>query len=108
MDTYQIPSIDDILDEIGQTKIITTLDLVKGYWQLPVAKEDCDKTTSVSPVWVISVSHNAVWTVWNSGDQSLKANAFIPGVDQVLSMLYSTLCPCHETTDRSNSKVTSR
>lgn len=49
MDTYPMPRIDDILDEIGQAKIITTLDLGKGYWQLPVAKEDCDKTTFVSP-----------------------------------------------------------
>ena len=29
-----------ILDEVGQTKFISTLDLAKGYWQVSVAKED--------------------------------------------------------------------
>ena len=33
--------IDDILHQIGQAKYITTLDLARGYWQVPV---DCHQT----------------------------------------------------------------
>ena len=43
LDAYPISRIDDILDEVGQTRFISTLDLAKGYWQVPVAKEDQHK-----------------------------------------------------------------
>ena len=49
VDAYPMPRIDDILDQVGQAKFITTLDLAKGYWQVPVAKEDRHKTAFVSP-----------------------------------------------------------
>jgi len=45
---YPMPQIDDILDQVGQAKYITTLDLAKGYWQVPVAVEDPHKTAFVS------------------------------------------------------------
>ena len=38
LDAYPFPRIDDILDTIGQANFITTLDLAKGYWQVPVAE----------------------------------------------------------------------
>ena len=37
-DPYPIPRIEDIIDDIGQVSYITALDLIKGYWQVPVAK----------------------------------------------------------------------
>ena len=40
VDAYPMPRIDDILDQVGQARYITTLDLAKGYWQVPVAEED--------------------------------------------------------------------
>ena len=43
-DAYPMPRIDDILDELGQPKYITTLDLAKGYWQVPVNPQDHVKT----------------------------------------------------------------
>jgi len=48
MDAYPIPRIDDILDQVGQAKYITTLDLAKGYWQVLVAEEDWHKTAFVT------------------------------------------------------------
>jgi len=48
-DAYPMPRIDDILDQLGQAKyIITTLDLVKGYWQVPITVEDLRKTAFVT------------------------------------------------------------
>ena len=50
IDAYPLPRIEDILDAIGQSKFITTLDLAKGYWQVPVSVDDQDKTAFVSPL----------------------------------------------------------
>ena len=49
-DAYPMPRIDDILDDLGQSQFITTLYLAKGYWQVPVAREDQEKTAFVSPL----------------------------------------------------------
>ena len=49
-DAYPMPRIDDILDELGQAKYITTLDLAKGYWQVAVNAQDQEKTAFSSPL----------------------------------------------------------
>ena len=50
MDAYPLPRMEDILDAIGTSQYITTLDLAKGYWQVPVMEPDRDKTAFVSPL----------------------------------------------------------
>ena len=47
-ETYPLPRIDDCLDSLGDAGIFTTLDCNAGYWQVPVALEDRDKTTFTS------------------------------------------------------------
>ena len=44
-DVYPLPRMDDCLDSLGDAMIFTTLDANSGYWQLPVAEGDRDKTT---------------------------------------------------------------
>lgn len=44
-DTYTMPRIDDLLEKIGAAKYITTLDLCKGYWQVPL-EESCRPYTA--------------------------------------------------------------
>ena len=39
-DAYPMPRIDELIDRLGRAKYITTLDLTRGYWQVPVAEED--------------------------------------------------------------------
>jgi len=48
VDSYPLPRIDDCLDSLGDAAIFTTLDCNAGYWQVPVAPEDRDKTTFTS------------------------------------------------------------
>ena len=37
-DAYPMPRVDEIIDRIGKAKFITTIDLTRGYWQVPVAE----------------------------------------------------------------------
>ena len=47
-DTYPLPRMDDCIDSLGDAAIFTTLDCNSGYWQIPIAEEDRDKTTFTS------------------------------------------------------------
>ena len=44
-----MPRIDELIDRLGRAKVITTFDLSKGYWQVPVAAPDREKTAFSSP-----------------------------------------------------------
>ena len=48
-DAYPMPRIEDMIDQLGKAKYLTTLDLTKGYWQVPVAKRDRPKTAFTTP-----------------------------------------------------------
>ena len=47
-DPEPIPNIEDLLVQISSGKYFTKLDLAKGYWQIPVAVKDRDKTAFVT------------------------------------------------------------
>ena len=38
-----------MIDQLGKAAFITTLDLTRGYWQVPVAKDDRHKTAFITP-----------------------------------------------------------
>ena len=44
VDAYPMPHIDELIDRLGGAKYILTLDLTRGYWQVPVAKSSQPKT----------------------------------------------------------------
>ncbi|KAL0153383.1 hypothetical protein M9458_051302 [Cirrhinus mrigala] len=48
-DGYPIPQVDELLDRLGRARFITTLDLTKGYWQVPLAEEAKPKTAFTTP-----------------------------------------------------------
>lgn len=49
-DVYPLPRIDDSLNCLGRAKYFSTFDLASGYWQIPMAEEDKEKTAFVSHV----------------------------------------------------------
>ena len=44
-----MPRVDDLIDRVGQANYISTIDLTRGYWQVPVAVEDRSKTAFATP-----------------------------------------------------------
>ena len=48
-DPYPLPNIDDLIANIGSSKFLITLDLTKGYYQVPVNPQHREKTASVTP-----------------------------------------------------------
>ena len=48
-DAYPMPRIDDLIDRLGEARFISTLDLTRGYWQVPVAEEARHKTAFATP-----------------------------------------------------------
>ena len=47
-DAYPLPRTDDCLDSLGDAGVFSTFDCNSGYWQIPVALEDRDKTTIIT------------------------------------------------------------
>jgi len=47
-DTYPLPRMDDCIDSLSTAKVFTLLDALWGYWQVPIAEQDRDKTTFTS------------------------------------------------------------
>ena len=48
-DPYQMPRIEDLIDKLGKAKVLTKLDLTKGYYQVPVSQVDQLKTAFLTP-----------------------------------------------------------
>ena len=47
-DTFPLPRIDDLLDQLGKAKYFTTLDLAAGYWQILVHPDAREKTAFIT------------------------------------------------------------
>lgn len=48
-DAYSLPYISEILDNLRDAKFMSSIDLSKAFWQIPIAKEDRDKTAFYVP-----------------------------------------------------------
>ena len=48
-DCYPLPRVDEIIDRLGKARYISTLDLTKGYWQVPVGVDSQSKTAFCTP-----------------------------------------------------------
>ncbi len=48
-DAYPMPRVDKLLDRLGKARFISTLDLTKGYWQIPLTRSSREKTAFSTP-----------------------------------------------------------
>ncbi|KAI2645879.1 Retrovirus-related Pol polyprotein from transposon 17.6 [Labeo rohita] len=48
-DGYPMPQVDELLDRLGRARYISTLDLTKGYWQVPLTESVKPKTAFSTP-----------------------------------------------------------
>lgn len=48
-DTYPMPRADLLIDQLGKAQYLSALDLTTGYWKIPVALEDREKTAFATP-----------------------------------------------------------
>ncbi len=48
-DCYPLPRIDDCVDRVGPAKFVTKLDLLKGYWQVPLTPRAAEISAFVTP-----------------------------------------------------------
>ena len=49
MDAYPMPRVDELLDKLGGAEYITTLDLCRGYWQVPMEEFSRPLTAFTTP-----------------------------------------------------------
>ncbi len=48
-DSYPLPRIEDCVDRIGKSKFVTKLDLLKGYWQVPLTERASEISAFATP-----------------------------------------------------------
>lgn len=48
-DCYPLPRLDDCIDRVGSAAFVTKLDLLKGYWQVPLTQRACEISAFVTP-----------------------------------------------------------
>ncbi len=48
-DVYPMPRVDELLDRLGAARFYSTLDLTKGYWQIPLSPLSKEKTAFTTP-----------------------------------------------------------
>ena len=46
---YHMPRIDDMIDQLGQAQFLSTLNLTRRYWQVPMGKASCIKIAFITP-----------------------------------------------------------
>lgn len=100
-DAYPMPRVDEMLERISPAQFITTLDLTKGYWQIPMEEASRDKTSFTTPFGLYRFRvmpfglHSAPSTFQRMMDQVLRksqdyANAYIDDVG-IFSTTWETI-----------------
>ena len=55
-DCYPLPRIEDCIDQVGGAKFVTKLDLLKGYWQVPLTARAKEMSSFITPWGLFSYS----------------------------------------------------
>lgn len=49
MDAFPMPRAEELIERVARSSFISTLDLTKGYWQIPMHPESIEKTAFITP-----------------------------------------------------------
>ena len=49
-DAYPMPRVEEMFEKMGNASVVSTLDLAKGYWQIPMAPDSREKTAFTTPI----------------------------------------------------------
>ena len=60
-DSFPLPRIADFIDQIGNAKFVSTFDMLKGYWQVPLTQRAREIFRICNTKRFISVQGHAVW-----------------------------------------------
>lgn len=99
-DSYPLPRMEDCIDNLGSARFVTKLDLLKGYWQVPLTPRASDISAFVTP------DHFMQYQVMAFGLRNAPATfqrlvatvlAGVPGCNAYLDdlVIYSTNWPEH-------------
>ena len=98
---YPTPRVEDLVDQLGKAKFLTTLDLTRGYWQVPLSEDSRPRSAFTTPFGLFQFKvmpfglHGAPATFQRMMDQLLKgAEHFAAAyLDDVI--IYSQSWPEH-------------
>ena len=48
-DPYYMITLEEIVDKVGNSTVLSTIDLAKGFYQIPIKPESRDKTAFLTP-----------------------------------------------------------
>lgn len=55
-DSFPLPRMEDCVDRVGSAKFVTKLDLLKGYWQVPLTARAAEVSAFVTPDYFLEYS----------------------------------------------------
>lgn len=62
--TYPMPGVDELFNWLGKVKYMTTLDLKKEYWQIPLTHKSREKTAFSTPLQALLIPDHALQLAW--------------------------------------------
>jgi len=62
LDAYPMPRMDELIDRLGNSRYITTLDLSRGYWPVPMSEKSRLLTSFVTPYGLYQFLGYAIWS----------------------------------------------
>ena len=60
-DPEPMVTVEDLFQRLGKSKYYSKIDLSKGYWQIPVAEEDIEKTAIINARRYVRFPEDAFW-----------------------------------------------
>lgn len=66
-DSFLLPRMEDCVDHVGSGKYVSTFDLLKGYWHVPLSDRAREICSFVTPIWFVFIYSYAVWAEQCSG-----------------------------------------